>query len=54
MHQSVLHVQVTRLEGELGGRLLERAERGHPMAVTDLGARVLDAWAAWNSDYRLP
>jgi DNA-binding transcriptional LysR family regulator len=46
--QPVLHAQITRLEDELGGRLLQRAERGHPMSLTDLGARVLDAWSAWS------
>jgi DNA-binding transcriptional LysR family regulator len=30
-----------RLETELGGPLLTRAERGHPMTLTDLGTRVL-------------
>jgi Bacterial regulatory helix-turn-helix protein, lysR family len=53
LHQPVLHGQVTRLESELGGLLLQRSERGHPMALTDLGARVLDASAAWNSDCRV-
>lgn len=47
--QPVLHGQITRLEAELGGPLLDRAQRGQLMAVTDLGARVLEAWATWNS-----
>ena len=49
LRQPVLHGQITRLEAELGGPLLDRAQRGQPMAVTDLGARVLEAWATWNS-----
>lgn len=52
--QPVLQGQITRLEKTLGGRLLDRAERGHPMAVTDLGGRVIDAWATWNSGRRVP
>jgi transposase-like protein len=47
LQQSVLHGQITRLETELGGPLLTRAERGHPMTLTDLGARVLQAWHLW-------
>ncbi|HUO39872.1 MAG TPA: LysR family transcriptional regulator [Mycobacterium sp.] len=47
LHQPVLHGQITRLEGELGGMLLERAQRGQPMTLTDLGTRVLTAWSAW-------
>jgi DNA-binding transcriptional LysR family regulator len=46
--QPVLHGQITRLQAALGGRLLQRAERGHPMTLTDLGTRVLDAWTAWS------
>jgi len=45
--QAVLTSQITRLEGELGGALVERAERGRPMTLTKRGARVLRAWKAW-------
>jgi len=39
-HQSTLNSQIHRLERDLGGKLLERAERGRPMALTALGAKV--------------
>lgn len=41
--QSVLTLKVRRIESDLGMRLLERAERGRPMAVTADGQRVIDA-----------
>ncbi|MGC7224631.1 LysR family transcriptional regulator, partial [Mycobacteroides abscessus subsp. massiliense] len=41
LHQPVLHGQIKRLERELGGALLECAQRGHPMTLTALGVRVL-------------
>ncbi|MBO0881386.1 MAG: hypothetical protein J2P17_13765 [Mycobacterium sp.] len=44
-----MHGQIVRLQTELGGPLLTRAERGHPMTLTDLGARVLHAWRAWTA-----
>ncbi|WP_396911361.1 TniQ family protein [Mycolicibacterium sp.] len=48
LHQPVLHGQIARLEAELGGPLFTRAERGHPMALTYLGTRVLHAWTGRN------
>jgi DNA-binding transcriptional LysR family regulator len=39
----VLTLKIRRIESELGMKLLERAERGHPMAVTAEGQRVIDA-----------
>lgn len=48
LHQPVLHGQIARLEAELGGPLFNRAQRGHPMALTYLGTRVLDAWTERN------
>jgi TniQ/Bacterial regulatory helix-turn-helix protein, lysR family len=47
LRQAVLTSQITRLEGELGGALIERAQRGRPMTLTKRGARVLRAWEAW-------
>ena len=47
LRQAVLTSQITRLEGELGGALVERAQRGCPMTLTKRGARVLRAWKAW-------
>jgi len=41
--QSVLTTQINRLERDLGGKLLERAERGRSMALTALGAKVAQA-----------
>ncbi|WP_225448520.1 LysR family transcriptional regulator [Streptacidiphilus sp. P02-A3a] len=38
-----LVAQINRIERELGGPLLVRAERGRPMALTTLGKRVLRA-----------
>ncbi|WP_100515233.1 TniQ family protein [Mycobacteroides abscessus] len=49
LHQPVLHGQIKRLERELGGPLLECAQRGRPMTLTALGDRVLDAWRHWNA-----
>ncbi|WP_277243295.1 TniQ family protein [Mycolicibacterium obuense] len=51
VRQSVLTQQITRIERELGMQLLERAERGRPMAVTTAGRRVLDAIEAFNRDH---
>jgi Bacterial regulatory helix-turn-helix protein, lysR family len=39
--QPTLVTQINRLERDIGGRLLERAERGRPMSPTALGAQVL-------------
>ena len=41
--QSALVVQINRLERDIGGSPLDRAERGRPMALTTLGEQVLDA-----------
>ncbi|AMU33210.1 ATP-binding protein [Mycobacteroides abscessus] len=49
LHQPVLHGQIKRLERELGGALLECAQRGHPMTLTALGVRVLEAWTYWTA-----
>ncbi|MEU0442375.1 LysR family transcriptional regulator [Streptomyces sp. NPDC006186] len=38
-----LVAQINRIERELGGLLLVRAERGRPMTLTPLGRRVLRA-----------
>ncbi|WP_411154999.1 LysR family transcriptional regulator [Streptomyces sp. Iso 434] len=38
-----LVAQINRIERELGGPLLVRAERGRPMTLTPLGRRVLRA-----------
>ncbi|MFM8856255.1 MAG: LysR family transcriptional regulator, partial [Actinomycetota bacterium] len=39
--ESVLSVQIGRLEREIGGQLLVRAQRGRPMELTDLGRQVV-------------
>ncbi len=39
--QSTLVTQINRLERDIGGPLLERAERGRPMSLTALGKQVL-------------
>jgi DNA-binding MarR family transcriptional regulator len=39
--QSTLVTQINRLKRDVGGPLLERAERGRPMALTALGEQVL-------------
>ena len=41
--QSTLVIQINRLERDIGGPLLERAERGRPMTPTALGEQVLAA-----------
>lgn len=43
VHQFTLVNQINRIEGELGTKLLIRAERGHPMKLTADGARVVAA-----------
>ena len=39
--EAVLSVQISRLEREIGGQLLVRAQRGRPMELTDLGRQVV-------------
>ena len=41
--ESTLIIQINRLERDIGGPLLERAERGRPMVPTALGEQVLAA-----------
>lgn len=41
--QSALVTQISRLERDIGGSLLERAERGRPMRPTPLGEQVIAA-----------
>ena len=41
--QATLVTQINRLERDIGGPLLERAERGRPMSPTTLGEQVLAA-----------
>lgn len=41
--QSTLVIQINRLERDIGGLLIDRAERGRPMALTTLGEQVLAA-----------
>jgi DNA-binding transcriptional LysR family regulator len=41
--QSALVTQINRLERDIGGPLLERAERGRPMSPTPLGEQVVAA-----------
>jgi len=41
--QSALVIQINRLERDIGGPLLERAERGRPMSPTALGEHVIAA-----------
>lgn len=43
VHQFTLVNQINRVERELGTKLLIRAERGRPMQLTDVGARVVAA-----------
>lgn len=39
--EAVLSVQISRLEREIGGQLLVRAQSGRPMELTDLGRQVV-------------
>lgn len=41
--QATLVTQINRLEHDIGGPLLNRAERGRPMTLTPLGEQVLVA-----------
>ncbi|WP_082948694.1 LysR family transcriptional regulator [Mycobacterium sp. 1274756.6] len=43
LNQFELVNQINRIERELGKRLLDRAERGRPMTLTDDGARGVAA-----------
>jgi uncharacterized protein YerC len=45
IHPPFLSLQINRLEHDLGGRLLVRAQRGHPMRLTSLGTKVASAIA---------
>jgi len=45
LKQSVLTHQIKRLDRDLGGQLLIRARRGHPMKLTAFGAEVVSAIA---------
>lgn len=45
LKRSVLTHQIKRLERDLGGQLLIRANRGHPMKLTAFGAEVVSAIA---------
>jgi hypothetical protein len=47
LRQAVLTSQIARLEDDLGVALVQRAQRGRPMTLTEQGARVLRAWKAW-------
>jgi DNA-binding transcriptional LysR family regulator len=42
--QSTLVIQINRPERDIGGPLLERAERARPMTPTALGEQVLAAF----------
>lgn len=45
--QFALVSQINRIERELGTKLINRAERGRPMSLTDAGARVVSTIRAW-------
>ena len=47
LRQAVLTLQIARLEDDLGVALVQRAQRGRPMTLTEQGADVLRAWKAW-------
>ncbi|RJQ83396.1 LysR family transcriptional regulator [Pseudonocardiaceae bacterium YIM PH 21723] len=49
LHQGPLTIQIHRLERELGGQLLERAERGRPMQLTPFGRKVILAIRKYSS-----
>jgi hypothetical protein len=50
VQQSVLALQISRIESELGKQQLVRAERGHPMKLTQVGQRVVSAIAKAQPD----
>lgn len=43
LNQATLTIQISRLERDLGGQLITRAERGRPMRPTPLGQAVIAA-----------
>lgn len=43
LHLATLVTQINRLERDLAGQLLTRAERGHPMRLTPFGRKVIAA-----------
>jgi hypothetical protein len=45
LHKVTLIIYINRLERDLGGKLLVRAQRGHPMTLTTFGAEVASAIA---------
>ncbi|MET8680702.1 TniQ family protein [Streptomyces sp. NPDC004647] len=51
LHNSTLVNQINRLVRELGGPLLQRAERSRPMTLTPLGRRVVNAAVTWLSSH---
>ena len=51
LRQPVLHTQIGRLATDFGGPLLTPAERNHPMTLTPLGRRALQAWNDWNTTH---
>jgi hypothetical protein len=51
---SPLSTQIRRLEHDLGGLLLERTQRSHPMRLTSLGTKVIAAIATWSPQEKPP
>ncbi|MBB4854032.1 hypothetical protein HNP40_001412 [Mycobacteroides chelonae] len=47
--QFALVSQISRLERELDGPLLVRAQYGKPMVLTELGASIIAAFTSWNT-----
>ena len=50
IHKGVLQHQINCLAIDLGGALLTRAQRNHPMTTTPLGRRVLRVWHKWTEE----
>jgi transposase len=50
--ESVLSVQINRLEREIGGKLFVRAQTGRPMELTEVGRQVVAAVRAYDSPTR--
>jgi DNA-binding Xre family transcriptional regulator len=50
LKQAPLTIQIRRLERDLGGPLLERAERGRPMRLTALGRKIVAAYRRTRSE----
>ena len=46
--QATISARIRTLEDQVGGPLLTRAQRNHPMTTTALGDRVLRAWGRWS------